>query len=119
MTLVVKNYFIHHSDEGGCIHVLAGSPTEPVPGQKRIRMVAESAFPEGTKARAYVETYGILVGRENLREKAETEVDSYGGWLLHEDADGAWATRYEPHGHITARSADALYSLIDDCEGDD
>lgn len=116
--LVVKDYFIHHSNEGGVIHVLAGMPTEPVPGQKRIRMLAEDAFPEGTRARAYVENYGILIGPDNLRERKPTEVDSYGGWELHEDADGAWAIRHEPFGHVTARKADELYGLIDDFEED-
>lgn len=117
MALVVKDYFIHHSEKGGAIHVLAGMPTEAVPGQKRIRMVAEDAFAKGTRARAYVEEYGILVGPENLREKADTEVDSYGGWLLHEDADGAWACR-EDGGHIVAPRADALYEIIDGFEED-
>ena len=118
MALVVKNSFTHHSDEGGIIVVLADSPTEPVPGQARLRMLAEDAFEEGTPERAYVETYGILVGPENLRERADTEIDTYRGWELHEDADGAWAVRSEPHGHITARSADALYDLIDEYEED-
>lgn len=113
MSIVVKNYFIHHSDEGGVIHVYAGTPTEAVPGQKRIRMIAEDAFEEGTRPHAYVKEYGILVGPENLREKKPTEVDIYGGWILHEDANGAWAIREEPFGRITARRADDLYGLID------
>lgn len=118
MALVVKEYFIHHSGEGDVIHVYAGSPTEPVPGQKRIRMVAEDAFPEGSRSRAYVAQYSVLVSPTNLREKASTEVDSYGGWLLHEDANGAWATNGQVGGHIIAPRADALYDMIDAFEED-
>lgn len=114
MALVVKNSFTHHSDEGGVIIVLADSPTEPVPGQDRIRMVAEDAFDIGTPQRAYVETYGILVGPDNLRERADTEIDTYRGWELHEDADGAWATNGRVGGHVVARRADQLYDLIDE-----
>lgn len=114
MALVVKNSFTHHSDEGGVIIVLADSPTEPVPGQDRIRMVAEDAFDIGTPQRAYVEMYGILVGPENLRERADTEIDIYRGWELHEDANGAWATNGRVGGHVVARRADQLYDLIDE-----
>ena len=114
MTLVVKDYFTHHSEEGGIIHVLAGSPTELVPGKPQWRMLSEDAFPEGTKSRAYVAEYGILIDSDNLRDRKPTEVDTYGGWELHEDADGAWAVRLAPFGHITARKADELYGIIDD-----
>lgn len=115
MVLVVRDSFIHWgAGSEHPIHVLAGTPTKAIPGQKRIRMVAEDAFEPGTHARAYVETYGILIGPENLRERGPTEIDSYGGWFLHEDADGAWATNGRIGGHITAKRADQLYDLIDD-----
>lgn len=116
MAYVVKNTFMHHSVEGGAICVLADSPTEPVPGQDRLRMVAGDAFDEGTPQRAYVETYGILIGPENLRERPNTEVDTYRQWHLHEDVDGAWATRDAPFGHVTTRHLEDLYDLIDEYE---
>lgn len=113
MVLVVRDSFIHWgAGSEHPIYVLSGSATEAIPGQKRIRMLAADAFEPGTHSRAYVETYGVLIGPENLREKPDTEIDSYGGWFLHEDADGAWAIgRYG--GHITARRVDQLYELID------
>jgi hypothetical protein len=116
MTLVVKNTFIHWgAGDEHPIHIFADTPTEAIPGQKRIRMVAEGAFEPGTHARAYVETYGILIGPENLREKPDTEIDSYGGWFLHKDANGAWAEG--PHGGLlTAKRVDQLYDLIDEWE---
>lgn len=116
MTLVVKNTFTHASNEGGFITILAGSPTDPVPGQERIRMLAEDAFDVGTPERAYVEAYGMLIGPENLRERKDTEVGTYRGWQLHEDADGAWAERDTPFGHVVARRIDALYDLVDEYE---
>lgn len=116
MALVVKDTFIHWgAGSEHPIYVLADSPTEAVPGQKSLRLVSDVAFPEGTISRAYSEEHGILVGRDNLREKPDTEIDSYGGWFLHEDADGAWA--HGPYGgHLTARRVDQLYDLIDEWE---
>lgn len=121
MALVVKETFIHWgAGSEHPIHVLAGSPTEAIEGQKGIRMVSETAFPEGTPSRAYSEDYGILVGADNLRDKPDTEVDSYGGWFLHEDQNGAWAFRQAPHAHLTAPRVDILYELIDAFDdGDD
>lgn len=119
MALVVKNSFTHHSDEGGVIVVLADSPTEPIPGQPRLRMLAEDAFDEGTPERAYVENYGIIISPENLREKAPTEVDTYRKWALHEDANGAWATNGLIGGHVVAPRLEALYALIDEHEETD
>lgn len=118
MPLVVKNSFTHHSIEGGFITVLADSPTEPVPGQEPIRMLSENTFEVGTPERAYVEAYGILIGPGNLRERKDTEVDTYMGWQLHEDADGAWAVRDTPFGHVVARRIDELYDLVDEYEVD-
>ncbi|MEN9419369.1 MAG: hypothetical protein RI988_2989 [Pseudomonadota bacterium] len=116
MTLVVKNTFIHWgAGSEHPIYVLADSPTEAIPGQKSLRLVSDAAFPEGTISRAYSEEHGILVGRDNLREKPDTEIDSYGGWFLHEDADGAWAQG--PYGgHLTAKRVEQLYDLIDEWE---
>lgn len=117
MALVVKDTFIHWgAGSEHPIHVLADSPTEAIPGQKSLRQLSEDAFEAGTHARAYVETYGILIGPENLRDRPPTEIDSYGGWFLHEDADGAWATNGRIGGHITARRVDQLYDLIDEWE---
>ena len=114
MALVVKNTFIHWgAGNEHPIHVLAGSPTDAVPGQKRIRMVSDTAFAEGTIARAYSEEFGILIGLDNLREKRDTEIDIYDGWQLHEDADGAWAVRDPMDCILRAPRADALYELID------
>lgn len=118
MPLVVKNTFTHHSVEGGIICILADSPTEPVPGQARIRMVSEDAFDAGTPERAYAKAYGILVWPDNLRERADTEVGTFLQWTLHEDADGAWATRQYPYGKVTARRVDQLFDLIEDYEED-
>lgn len=119
MALVVKNTFVHHSVEGGAISVLADSPTEPIPGHEPLRMLAEDAFDAGTPERTYVEAYGIIVGPENLRDRPDSEVDTYGGWTLYEDANGAWATRDAFFGHVTARRVDALYDLIDEYEEED
>lgn len=120
MALVVKNTFIHWGAGNEYpIHVFADSPTEAIPGQDRIRMVSDSAFQEGTFARAYSAEYGILVGPENLRDKPDTEIDSYGCWFLHEDANGAWATG-GPYGAIlTAKRGDQLYDLIDEYDDGD
>ena len=115
MALVVKDSFIHWgAGNEHPIYVLSGSATEAIPGQKSLRLLSEDAFEPGTHARAYVETYGVLIGPENLRDRAPTEVDTYGGWILHEDADGAWATNGRIGGHITARRVDQLYDLIDE-----
>lgn len=118
MTFVVKSAFMHHSDEGGIIHVRAGSPTEAIPDQKRLRLLSPDAFEPGTPERAYAEEYGILIGLDNLRYKAATEVDTYLAWTIHEDQDGAWAVRDNPHRHVTAPRVSALYELIDDAEED-
>ena len=117
MALVVKNTFTHYSLEGGAITVLADSPTEPIPEHEPLRMVAYDAFDAGTPEQAYVEEFGIIVGPENLRDRPDTEVDTYLGWRLHEDADGAWATRDAPFEHITARRVEQLYDTIDAYEG--
>lgn len=119
MGIVVKNTFIHWGlGEEHPIHVFAGAPTEAIPGQDRIRMVSDTAFQEGTRARAYSEEYGILVGSDNLRQKPDTEIDSYGGWFLHEDANGAWASG--PYGgHLTAARGDQLYELIDNLDDEE
>ena len=120
MALVVKNTFIHWgAGNEHPIHVFAGSPTEAIPGQKSIRMVSDDAFQPGTLAREYAEQYGILIGPDNLREKADTELDTYDGWQLHEDADGAWAVRDPIDGILRAPRADALYDLIDGIDDED
>ena len=116
MPLVVKNTFMHHSEEGGVICVLADSPTEPVPSKPEWRMLSNDAFDVGTPERTYVETYGILIGSNNLRDRAPTEVDTYRRWTLHEDANGAWATREPMFGLVQAKRLDALMDLIDSYE---
>lgn len=119
MTLVVKNTFIHWgAGSEHPIHVFAGSPTEAIEGQDRLRVVSDTAFAEGTLSRAYSEKYGIIVGPDNLRDRPDTEVDTYGGWFLHEDADGAWAGG--PYGDVlTAPRVEALYDMIDALDDDD
>jgi len=121
MALVVKDTFIHWgAGNEHPIHVFAGSPTEAIEGQDRIRVVSDTAFQEGTLSRAYSEEYGILVGPDNLRDKPDTEVDSYGGWFLHEDQNGAWASRDPIDGVLTAPRVEVLYELIDAFDdGDD
>lgn len=76
--LVVKKSFTHCFGDGNTVVVPAGAHTHPVIGDNDNRWIAPETFEEGSAAREYADTYGVMVpiGNTKLNRKPRPRVNT-------------------------------------------